>query len=72
MDQIKQQFKAEGITFSYKGVKRNNNGEIIKIKLRINNNNGSDSQSNYDGDGEAIKTIYVGSNGETTIMTTKR
>jgi hypothetical protein len=72
LDRIVDEYKSEGISFSYSGLKRNSKGEIIKIKLRLNNNNGSNSQSHYDGDGEAIKTIYVGSDGQTTIMTTKK
>ncbi len=72
LGQIKREFKAQGILFSYSRIKRNSNGEIMQIRLKLNNNNGStNSHSSYHSDGKGIKTILIGSDAQTTIMTTK-
>lgn len=72
LDQIKKEFKAQGMLFSYSKIKRNSSGEITKIRLKLNNNNGSDSHSSYDSDGKGIKTILVGADAQTTVMSTKK
>ncbi len=71
LEKLKSEFKSEGVSFSFSGIKRNSAGEITKIKLKLNNNNGSVSTSTYDNDGEAIKSIYLGVNDGTTIMTSQ-
>ena len=71
LKQMKKDFKAQGVSFSYNKIKRNSNGEITQIRLKLNNNNGSNSSSSYDSEGKGIKTILVGSDSQTTIMSTK-
>ncbi|RMA57856.1 M56 family metallopeptidase [Ulvibacter antarcticus] len=68
LDALVNEFNADGISFSYGGLKRNEAGEITKIKLKLDNNNGSVSKSTYDRNGNAIGTITVGSHNGTTVM----
>lgn len=60
LERIKNEFEAKGVSFSYRGVKRNEMGEIVKIKLKLDNNNGSTTNSSYSGDDdEPIGTIVL-------------
>lgn len=57
---IKEELAAKNISFKYKGVKRNSQGEITSIKLNINNNKGSKiSKHIRSNDGEPIETIHL-------------
>jgi beta-lactamase regulating signal transducer with metallopeptidase domain len=69
LDRLKSQFENEGVSFSYSSIKRNELGEIIKIKVKLDNNNGSISSSSYNNNGKPIKTILLGSENGTTVMT---
>ena len=69
LDRLKSQFENEGVSFSYSSIKRNDKGEIIKIKVKLDNNNGSISSSSYNNNGNPIKTILLGSENGTTVMT---
>lgn len=69
LDRLKSEFENEGVSFSYSSIKRNELGEIIKIKVKLDNNNGSISSSSYNNNGLPIKTILLGSENGTTVMT---
>ena len=62
LDQIKKELEAQGVSFSYSGLKRNDAGEITKIKLKIKDNKGTTSSSAFDGEGKAIETILIDTN----------
>jgi hypothetical protein len=68
LDRLKDQFKSEGVSFSYSSIKRNGAGEITKIKVKLDNNNGSVSTSTFDNNGQPIKTVLLGSENGSTIM----
>lgn len=50
---------SSNITFTYKGVKRNSDGEITDIKIKLKNSNGSVSETNIKSDGKAISPIHL-------------
>ncbi len=56
-DKIKNKLKKEGITIKFKGIKRNNSGEITSIKIDVNS---KQSNSNYNiSSDKAIKPIKI-------------
>ena len=57
LDDIKTQFKKEGLTAKFKGVKRNKKGEITAIKIEIKSKK-SNASYNVNSD-EAIDTIKI-------------
>ncbi len=59
LDALKRKLAAENITFSYRNVKRNSNGEITGIKIKLNNNKGSESVSNIKSNGKPISPIHL-------------
>jgi bla regulator protein BlaR1 len=60
---IKEKLAAKGITFTYRNVKRNEEGEITAIKLRLKDGEGSESFSNVKSDdNEPISTIRLSIN----------
>ncbi|MDT0555937.1 M56 family metallopeptidase [Patiriisocius hiemis] len=57
---MKKNLAAKGVTFNYKRVKRNSNGEITGIKVDIKNGKGSKSSTSVSSDdGEPIETILL-------------
>ena len=58
LDRIKEDLKKEGLTVTFKRIKRNNNGEIRAIKIEAKSKN---SSTNYQvsSDDEAIKPIKI-------------
>ncbi len=57
---MKQNLAKKGITFTYKRVRRNSNGEITGIKVDIKNGKGSKSSTSVSSDdGEPIETILL-------------
>ena len=60
LDKIKTKLKADGITFNYNKVKRNEAGEITRIKITTDNGKGKKSTISIIGDdGKPIEEIYI-------------
>ena len=60
LDKIKTKLKADGITFNYNKVKRNEAGEITRIKITTDNGKGKKSTISIIGDdGEPIDEIFM-------------
>ena len=60
LNKIKTEMKADGITFNYSKIKRNEVGEIIRIKITTDNGEGRKSTiSTIGDDGEPIEEIYI-------------
>ncbi|PKA82224.1 beta-lactamase regulating signal transducer with metallopeptidase domain [Ulvibacter sp. MAR_2010_11] len=59
LEDLKNGLAKRNITFSYKNVKRNSDGDIISIKIKMKNENGSESVSNIKSDGKPIKPIRL-------------
>lgn len=60
LNKIKTKLKADGITFNYNKVKRNEAGEITRIKITTDNGNGRKSTISIIGDeGQPIEEIYL-------------
>lgn len=57
--QIKKELAAEGVSFSYKRVKRNAAGEITGIKITLDNNEGSRSSTQVSGKEDGIDDIHL-------------
>ena len=61
-EKIKKEFKSKGVTLKFKGIKRNNNGEIIAIKIEAST---AKSNANFNTSSEdAIKPIKITYNSE--------
>lgn len=58
LDKIKDNLKKEGLTFKFKGVKRNSKGEITAIKIEAKSENSSTSYR-VDSDDEGIEPIKI-------------
>jgi bla regulator protein blaR1 len=60
LNKIKTEMKAEGITFNFSKVKRNDAGEITRIKITTDNGKGRKSTISIVGDdNEAIEEIFI-------------
>ncbi|MEL6811022.1 MAG: hypothetical protein AAFP76_06785, partial [Bacteroidota bacterium] len=60
LQEIKSELAAKGVSFSYKKVRRNSQGEITRIKIETNNGKGSKSTiSAMADDGEPIDDIVI-------------
>ena len=68
LERIKNEFSEKGISFTYRGVKRNDVGEIVRIKLKLSDNKGSTTNSSYSGDDdEPIGTLILSAEEGTVI-----
>ena len=62
LDEIKSSFAKEGVTVKFKGIKRNNSGEITAIKINVNSKQ-SNASFNTSSD-EPIKPIKISFNND--------
>ncbi|WP_435579587.1 M56 family metallopeptidase [Gilvibacter sp.] len=59
LEQIKKELAAEGVSFTYKRVRRNAAGEITGIKITLDNNKGSRSSTQVSGENDGIDDIHL-------------
>jgi len=57
---IQSSYENDGIKFSYKSLRRNDQGEITGVTLKLSNKNGTKTAATFKSTTEAIPTIYVG------------
>ncbi len=68
LDEIKENLKKEGLTIKFKGVKRNNKGEITAIKIEAKSENSNTSyNTNSDEAIEPIKIVFDENNNSISI-----
>ncbi len=57
---IQTSYENDGIKFSYKSLRRNDQGEITGVTLKLSNKDGNKSSATFKSSTETIPTIYVG------------
>lgn len=67
LEALKNEFKENGMLFSYKDIQRNSDGEILNISIELDDQNGSVSKSNYTSD-TPIKMIRLGMHNGASVL----
>ena len=66
--ELQKKYDAEGVSFSYNKLERNERNEITRISITIDNRNGSVSKSSFGNGQDIIKNIAISVDKQHTIM----
>lgn len=69
---LKKMYAEEGISFSYRDLERNSNGEIVRIYITINNRNGTISTTSFGNGTVPIHDILLGVDSNNVIVKNKK